>query len=239
MSAIIGISAGLFYILISIAIDVVKTFINLKFSEGLAAVIISIAIMVGTWYLISRRLYSEDKNILFISFLILIIISIVSLNFGISLMAIGPRGEQIPMYALIFRGYEMDGKKVVYAPWEEYDWSFYKPYAYKEKFSRKYNERIYIASFYYQEKQEAEKAFEDYKTLFVLNRFIKSNFDVNINRSERFELIDSFAFEDSYFIYSEFIETKKGYLPGYYILIIKSNIDEKQVVKLIVEQEEQ
>jgi hypothetical protein len=152
-----------------------------------------------------------------------------------SLFSIDPRGEQIPMYALIFRGYEIEGKLAIYPPWEDYDWSLYKPVEYNEKYSRKYEERIYIASFYYKEEQKAKQAFEEYVAMLVSRGFKKSDFDARVNNTEKFELIDSIAFEDNDFIYSEFIETKEDYLPGYYIVIIKSNIEEKQLVKSIVE----
>ncbi len=180
------------------------------------------------------RLYSGDRKILFLSFFVLIVVSIVFLNFVFDAISIGPKGKQIPMYALIFRGYELEGKLVVYPPWEKYDWSFYEPSGYNEKFSLKYKDRIYIASFYYPDKQKGQRAFEDYRTLITSNGFNKSSFDVKVNNTEKFELIDSFAFVNNDFIYSEYIETKKNYLPGYYIIVIKSNINEKQLVKTIV-----
>lgn len=180
------------------------------------------------------RLYSGDRKKLFLCFFILIAMSIVSLIFVFNVISICPKGEQIPMYALIFRGYELDSKLVVYPPWEKYDWSFYKPYGYNEKFSLKYKDKIYIASFYYPDKQKAHLAFEEYRTLIISNGFNKSSFDVQVNNTEKLELIDSFAFVNNDFIYCEFIETKKNYLPGYYIIVIKSNIDEKQLVKTIV-----
>lgn len=239
ISAILGLSAGLLTIFTAVVIDISKIFAYLRISGlliSLLALISSFAVIISVWYLISRRLYSGDKKILFLSFLVLIIISSVSTNFSLDLVAIGPKGEQIPMYALIFRGYEVNGKKVVDAPWEKYDWSFYEPHGYKEKYSRKYRDRIYVASFYYQEKQKAEEAFNDYKTLFLSNGFNNSNFDVKVNNTEKLRLIGSFAFENTDFIYSEFIGTKDGYLPGYYIIVIKSNIDEKQLVKTIVQE---
>ncbi|MCX9011402.1 MAG: hypothetical protein OIN66_09805 [Candidatus Methanoperedens sp.] len=47
-------------------------------------------------------------------------------------------------------------------------------------------------------------------------------------------MVDSIAFESNDFVYSELIETKEAYLPGYYIIVIKSNISEKEFVKTIV-----
>lgn len=178
-----------------------------------------------------KRSKLNSLRIVILSFLILIVLSAILLNF----ISFGPKGKQIPMYALIFRGYELDGKLVVYEPWEKYDWSFYEPYGYEEKYSRKYREKVYIASFYYQEKQKAQRAFGEYRALFISNGFNKSDFDVRVNNTEKLDLIDTFAFENNYFIYSEFIETKNGYLPGYYIIVIKSNIEEKQLVKTIVD----
>jgi hypothetical protein len=183
------------------------------------------------------RLYSGDRKILFLSLFVLTAVSIVCLNFALYEFSIGPKGKQIPMYAFIFRYYSLDGKLVVYPPWENYDWSFYEPHGYNEKYSRKYKERIYIASFYYPDKQKAQQAFEEYRTLIISKGFNKSSFDVSVNNTERLELIDSFAFENNDFVYSEFIQTKPGSLHGNYIIVIKSNIDDKQLVKAMVSQE--
>ncbi|MCX9012682.1 MAG: hypothetical protein OIN66_16375 [Candidatus Methanoperedens sp.] len=120
------------------------------------------------------------------------------------------------------------------SPSENYDWSFYEPHGYNEKYSRKYKERIYIASFYYPEEQKAQHAFEEYRTLIISKGFNKSSFDVSVNNTERLELIDSFAFENNDFVYSEFIQTKPGSLPGNYIIVVKSNIDDKELVKTMI-----
>jgi len=149
------------------------------------------------------RLYSGDRKKLFLSLFVLIAVSIVSLNLIFNAISIGPKGKQIPMYALIFRGYELDGKLAVYPPWEEYNWPFYEPHGYNEKFSVKYKDRIYIASFYYPDKQKAQQAFEEYRTLIISNGFNRSSFDVKVNNTEKLDLIDSFAFVNNDFVYSE------------------------------------
>ncbi|MCX9010034.1 MAG: hypothetical protein OIN66_02825 [Candidatus Methanoperedens sp.] len=240
VSIILGISTGLLFIFTFISMNIAERFLQLGLPVGLFTLsiyIMSFVIIISVWYLISMRFYSGDRKILVLSFFVLIAVSIVSLNFVLNTISIGPKGKQIPMYALIFRGYELDGKLVVYPPWEEYDWSFYEPHGYNEKFSLKYKERIHIASFYYPDKQKAQQAFEEYRTLIISNGFNKSSFDIKVNNTEKFELIDSFSFVNNDLIYSEFIETKKNYLPGYYIIIIKSNIDEKQIIKTIVNHE--
>lgn len=240
VSIILGISAGLLFVFTFIGLDIAEKFLRLGLPLGLftpLTYIMFFVIIISVWYLVSMRLYSGDRKILFLSFFVLIAVSIVSLNLVFNAISIGPKGKQIPMYALIFRGYELDGKLVVYPPWEEYNWSFYEPHGYNEKFSIKYKDRIYIASFYYPDKQKAQQAFEEYRTLIILNGFNKSSFDVKVNNTEKLDLIDSFAFVNNDFVYSEFIETKKNYLPGCYIIVIKSNIDEKQLVKTIVSHE--
>lgn len=238
ISTIMGIPAGLLAIFLAFAIDISKITTYLGISSLLVlplAKIISLAVIIVVWYSVSRRFYSAHRKILFIGFLILLIISIASINFAIGLMMIGPKGEQIPMYALIFRGYEVDGKLVVYSPWEKYDWSFYEPHGYKEKFSRNYKDKIYIASFYYQEQQKAQKAFEEYRASLISHGFNKSDLELEVNETWKFALIDSFTLENSDFIYGELIEGKEDYLPGNsYIIVIKSGIDEKQFVEAMV-----
>ncbi len=238
LSAILGIPAGLLVIFSAIAIDILKITTYLGISGLLItslAQIISFAILIVIWYFISRKLYSGDRKILIISFLALLIISFASINFALDLMKIGPKGEQIPMMALIFRGYELEGKTVTQVPWEKYDWSFYEPRGYKEKFSRNYKDKIYIASFYYQEQQKAKKAFEEYSSSLISHGFNKSGSELEINETRKFALIGSFALENSDFIYGELIGTKEGYLPGNsYIIVIKSGIDEKQLVEAMV-----
>ncbi len=236
-SAILGISSGLLFLLIYIGTSIEERYFHLHLPQDLITFLFTPVVLIIVWYLISRRLYSGDRKILFLSLLVLLAVSIVSLNFFLNAISIGPKGKQIPMYALIFRGYELDGKLVVYPPWEEYDWSFYEPHGYNEKFSLKYKERIYIASFYYPDKQKAQQAFEEYRKLIISNGFNKSSFDVSVNNTEKFELIDSFAFENNDFVYSEFIQTKPGSLPGNYIIVVKFNIDDKQLVKTMVSQE--
>lgn len=239
ITAILGVFSGILFVFTETVLYKAKNLIHFQLTGSLSApiisLIISFVVIIIVWYLISMRLYSGNKNILFLSFLVLIVISVFSLNFVFHSLTIGPNGKQIPMYALIFREYELGGKLVVYPPWENYDWSFHEPSGFKEKFSNKYNERIYIASFYYQKEQKATKAFDEYRKLFISNGFNISNFYVKVNNTEKFELIDSFAFENKDFLYSEFIVTKEGYLPGYYILVIKSDVNEKEVVKQIVE----
>lgn len=232
VSVILGISSGLLLLLIYIGTSIEEIYFHLNLPQDLITYLFTPVVLIIVWYLISRRLYSGDRKILVLSFLVLIVVSIVSINFVLNAISTGPKGEQIPMYALFFRGYlPMESKPLIY------DWTFYEPHGYNEKFSIKYSERIYIASFYYPDKQKAQRAFEEYKTLIISNGFNKSSFDVKVNNTEKFELIDSFASENNDFIYSEFIETKEGYLPGYYILVIKSNIDDRQLVKTIVSHE--
>lgn len=227
----------LLFVFTFIGMSIAEQFFHFRLPAGSLTtiyLIITFVVLIIAWYLISMRLYSGDRKILVLSFFVLIAVSIVSLNFALNEFSIGPKGKQIPMYALIFRGYSLDGKLVVYPPWENYDWSFYEPHGYTEKFSRKYKERIYIASFYYPDKQKAQQAFEEYRTLIISNGFNKSSFDVSVNNTEKLGLIDSFAFENNDFIYCELIGTKEGYLPGYYIIVIKSNISEKQLVKIMI-----
>ena len=235
-SAILGISSGLLFLLIYIGTGIEERYFHLHLPQHLITFLFTPIVLIIVWYLISRRLYSGDRKILFLSLLFLIAVSIVSLNLFLNAISIGPKGKQIPMYALIFRGYQLDSKLIIY-DWEESDWSFYEPHGNKEKFSLKYKDRIFIASFYYPDKQKAQQAFEDYRTLVISNGFNASSFDVKINNTEKLDLIDSFAFAENDFVYSEFIEIKDGYLPGYYIIVIKSNIDEKQLVETIVNHE--
>lgn len=239
ITAILGVFSVILFVFTETALYKAKNLIPFELTGSISpqiiSLIISFVVIIIVWYLIYMRLYSGNKNILFLSFLVLIVVSVLSLNFALHTLNIGPEEKQIPMYSLIFREYKLDDKLVVYSPWENYDWSFYEPSEYKEKFSNKYNERIYIASFYYQNKQMAEEAFDEYRTLVISKGFNASNFNVKVNKAEKFELIDSFAFENKDFIYSEFIVTKEGYLPGYYILVIKSDVNEKEVVKQIVE----
>ncbi len=238
ISGILGIPAGLLAIFLAFAIDISKISTYSGISSLLIlplAQIISLAVIIFVWYLVSRRFYSADRKVLFMGFLSLIIVSFASINFTIGSMMIGPKGEEIPMTALIFRGYELEGKKVIYAPWEKYDWSFYEPRGYKEKFSRNYEDRIYIASFYYQEQQKAKKAFEDYRASLISHGFNKSGMEVGINETRKFALIDSFAFENSDFIHGELIGGKEDYLPGNsYIIVIKSGINDRQLVEAMV-----
>ncbi|HEY9206194.1 MAG TPA: hypothetical protein VIO58_09750 [Candidatus Methanoperedens sp.] len=238
LSAILGIPAGLLVIFSAIAIDILKITTYLGNSGLLItplAQIISIAILIVIWYFVSRKFYLGDRKILFLGFLVLLIISFASINFALDLTTTCPKGEQIPMTALIFRGYELEGKKVIYAPWEEYDWSFYEPRGYKEKFSRNYKDRLYISSFYYPEKQKAQEAFEDYRLSLISHGFNKSGLELEVNETRKFALIESFTLENSDFIYGELIGTKEGYLPGNsYIIVIKSGIDEKQLVEAMV-----
>ena len=235
ISAILGIPAGLLVIFSAIAIDILKITTHPAIS-GLPilplAQIISLSVIILIWYFISRKLYPGDRKILILSFLVLLIISFISINYTLDLVKIGPKGEQIPMTALIFRGYELEGKKVIYAPWEKYDWSFYEPRGYKEKFSRNYKNRLYIASFYYPEKQKAQEAFDEYRSLLMSHGFNKPGSELEVNETRKIAISDSFAFENSDFIYCELIGAKEGY-PSY-IIVIKSSIDEKQLVEAIV-----
>jgi len=179
ISAILGIPAGLLVIFSAIAIDILKITTHPAIS-GLPilplAQIISLSVIILIWYFISRKLYPGDNKILILGFLLLLIISFTSINYTLDLVKIGPKGEQIPMTALIFRGYELEGKKVIYAPWEKYE--------------------------------------------------------LEVNETRKIAISYSFAFENSDFIYCELIGAKEGY-PSY-IIVIKSSIDEKQLVEAIV-----
>ncbi|VVB95677.1 Uncharacterised protein [uncultured archaeon] len=238
LSAILGIPAGLLVIFSAITISNLKINTYLGISNQLTlpqAQIISLAVIIVVWYFVSKRFYTGDKKLLITGFLVLIIVSFASINFALDLTTIGPKGEQIPMMALIFRGYELEDKIVTQVPWQKYDWSFYEPRGYKEKFSRNYKDKIYIASFYYQEQQKAGKAFEEYSSSLILHGFNKSGSELEVNETRKFALIDSFALENSDFIYGELIGAKEGYLPGNsYIIVIKSGIDEKQLVEAMV-----
>lgn len=235
LSAILGIPAGLLVIFSAIAMDILKITKYLGISGLPLAQTISIVVPIIIWYFVSKKFYSGDKKILIISFLVLLIVSFASISFVSDLTTTGPKGEQIPMMALIFRGYEMEGKIVTQVPWQNYDWSFYEPRGYKEKFSRNYKDKIYIASFYYQEQQKAKKAFEDYRLSLISHGFKKSGLELEINETRKFALIESFSFENSDFIYGELIGAKEGYLSGNsYIIVIKSSIDEKQLVEAMV-----
>ncbi len=236
VSAILGISSVLIFLLILIGTGIEEIYFHLNLPQDLITFLFTPVVLIIVWYLISRKLYSGDRKMLFLSLLVLIAVSIVSLGFFLYETSMGPKGKQIPMYALIFRGYQLDYKLIIYDG-KESDWSFYEPHGYNEKYSLKYKDRIFFASFYYPDKQKAQQAFKEYRTLIILNGFNTSGFDVKINNSEVLDLIDSFALQNNDFVYSEFIETKDGYLPGYYIIVIKSNINEKQLVKTIVSHE--
>lgn len=239
VSVILGISSVLLFVLTLFGMSIAEPYFHLKIPVGLTTIsyiIITFVVLIIAWYLISMRLYSGDRKILVLSFIVLIAVSIVSLNFALYEFSTGPKGKQIPMYAFIFRYYSLDGKLVVYSPWENYEWSFYEPHGYNEKYSSKYKERIYIASFYYKDEQKAQHAFEEYRSLIISKGFNKSSFDISVNSTKKFDLIDSFTFENNDFVYSEFIQTKPDYLPGNYIIVVKSNIDDKQLVKTMVSQ---
>ncbi|MCZ7355476.1 MAG: hypothetical protein O8C66_13320 [Candidatus Methanoperedens sp.] len=143
---------------------------------------------------------------------------------------IGPKGEDFPFYSLMFRGLTYDGKGNL--SWEKISWNFLEPQKYNYKYSvRTPGKSIEVSSFSYGgDYNVSSDAFQSYENLLEKNRYNKIDFHVTIE-SGKFVILNSSAFENNYFVYVELIRTLSD---TYYVIVIKSNINEKEVVKTLV-----
>ncbi|NJD01557.1 MAG: hypothetical protein FIA99_02885 [Ruminiclostridium sp.] len=145
---------------------------------------------------------------------------------------IGPKGEDFPFLSLMFRSLNYEGKGVT--SWEKIQWNFLEPQKYDHKFSvRIPGKNIEISSFSYGRNYNASyDAFQVYENLLKKNKYSEIDFHVTIE-SGKFEILNSSAFENSYFVYIELIRTLSD---TYYIIVMKSNNNEKEVVKTIAKE---
>jgi len=169
-------------------------------------------------------------SLLVISVLVGVMMIILITSEDYSPFLIGPKGEKISFYSLMYRGLSYEGKAI--SAWKKSSWDFLKPKNYNYEYSARIPEtNIEVASFSYKEDYDkANKAFQDYENLLMESAYRKLNFNI-VNQTEKFAILRSSALENNYyFVYAELIKTGEKY----FIVILKSNINEEELVKKIL-----
>lgn len=84
VSVILGFSSVLLSVITFLGINIVDVYLHLRMPVGsliTITLIITFVVLMIAWYLISMRLYSGDRKILYVSFLVFIAVTIITLNY--------------------------------------------------------------------------------------------------------------------------------------------------------------
>ena len=141
VSIFLGCVVGPFFVAIAIVLDV----FGLRFPTTLPVLIALLTVL----FLNLIKIRKERKSVILISTTALLLSAVFSIALTAGFIAIGPKGEQIPMYYLMLN-FKYDNTTVVSPPWKSIRWNFYEPPCYTVKYSSEFDDRsLSVACFYY------------------------------------------------------------------------------------------
>jgi len=225
ISIFLGCIVGPFFVVIAIILDV----LGLRFPVILPVLI---ALLIVLFFnLIKIR--KERKLVILISTIVLLLSAVFSMMLTAGFIAIGPKGEQIPMYYLMLN-FKYDNTTVVSPPWKSIRWNFYEPPCYTVKYSSKLDDRsLVVACFYY------DLASPDPLTLL---KFLINNILCNMKSQEAYERYRDLLIEsgfkmvnESAYSFTAVNETMIVYcqLDGKFIMVVKVNGNEKDLLSRV------
>ena len=148
LSILLGCLAGPTFVVVACVMDVMGIRFSIL-SPVLIASITLFSILLFGLMRMERREKQKRKSRIIVSTIVFVTFAILSIMYTANFFAIGPRGERIPMYHLMFC-FKYDNTTVASYPWRRIRWNTYEPPCYTVKYSSGLDgHSLKVACFYY------------------------------------------------------------------------------------------